>query len=110
MVEADKTADENFQDAKTEMNEVNKIAKNFYEGLGKNGSTLSAQNVKKLQSNLFKENELMDGLLTKLDDENGLSDSEKRILYYYIQNQLFDDEKKNRWIPSFSQLNQILIK
>lgn len=95
MVDADETGDENFQEAKTEMNQVKKVAKDFYEGLGKNGSNLSALDMNKLQSNLFTENELMDSLLKKLENQEELSDNERRILYYYIQNQYFDGEKRD---------------
>lgn len=94
MKEADEVGNKNFLKANDEMLDVKKVANVFYEGLGKNGTNLSGLNINKLQSNLFNENELMEDILDRLNGEGELSDSEERILYYFIQNQLFDDEKR----------------
>lgn len=112
MKKTDEVGNKNFLEANTEMLEVKKVAKDFYEGLGKNGGNLSSLDINELQSNLFNENELMDVILEKLNADETLSDSEDRILYYYIQNQLFDDEKRetmNIIIKSLETNSELLI-
>lgn len=94
MVEADEAGDENFSEAKTEMNDVIRVAKDFLEGLGSNGTNISKMDINKLQTNLFGENKLMEDLLRKVDTNEHLSESEERLLSYYIQNQYFDSGKQ----------------
>lgn len=112
MKKADEVGNKNFLEANTEMLEVKKVANNFYEGLGKNGGNLSSLDINELQSNLFNENELMEDILEKLNGNEVLSDIEERILYYYIQNQLFDDETRrtmNIIIQSLETNSELLI-
>lgn len=94
MVGADEVASQGFENAKQEIDKVSSVTQDFREGLGKNGGNLGALDINKLQSDLFNDDELMNNLMNRLHGEEELSDSERRILYYYIQNQFFDTDKR----------------
>ncbi len=93
-VEADRQAETNFSTAKTEIDNITSAADNFQQGLGKNGSNLDLLDIQQLQADLFSDNKLLDNLFANMKEGEPLSESERKILYYYIQNQFFDDSKR----------------
>ncbi|MEI3612532.1 hypothetical protein, partial [Pseudogracilibacillus sp. SO30301A] len=95
MVEADQTAETGFSETTAGLSEIKTMADTFLNGLGKNGGKIGSLDVDALQAVVFGDEDLMKHLTDKLARNEPLTESERELLYQYIQSEVFNEEKHN---------------
>jgi len=92
LVVADRTAQNTYTNARAGIGQITSTIQTFHDAIGKNGGNVETLDIKQLQSELFKDQELFDYIADKLVNGEPLNYEEREMLYRYVQEKIFGED------------------